>query len=113
MHPTMMVLENLNQLKDVIVLRARVHHFCNWDKFFDQCMNKTEKAKANHIFACTALEPFALQVQEHWEVPITKQNTVKKHSVAADWGNPSNKPEETQGRQGEKEATGSIKRPLD
>jgi len=77
-----------------------------------QCMNKTEKAKANHIFACTALEPFALQVQEHWEVPITKQHTVKKHSVAADWGNPSNKSEETQGRQGEKEATGSIKRPL-
>ena len=87
------VLENLNQHKDVTVLRARVNHFCNWDKFFDQYMNKTEKVKKNHIFTCTALEPFALQVQEHWEAPITKQNIVKRHSVATDWGNPSNKPE--------------------
>jgi len=87
------VLENLNQHEDVIVLRARVHHFCNWDKFLDQYMNKTEKVKKNHVFTCAAFEPHALQAQEYWEAPITKQNIVKRHSIGTDWGNPSNKPE--------------------
>ena len=87
------VLDNLNQHEDVIVLRARVHHFCNWDKFFDQYMNKTETVKKNHVFTCTALEPFALQAQEYWDAPITKQKIVKKHSISTDWSNPNNKPE--------------------
>ena len=87
------VIENLNQHPHVKVVRARVHHFSNWDSFFDKYMNRTDKVKQNHVFSCNTLEPYALQVQEHWGAPVVKQNIVKTHSRQTDWGHPSNKPE--------------------
>jgi len=87
------VIDNLSQHPDVDVLRAEVNHFLNWDSFFDKYMHRTEKIKTNHVFTCTALKPFALQVQEHWGAPVVKQDVVKKECVSTDWGNISNMPD--------------------